>query len=277
MPFFSIITPSFNALNYLPLCRASVRDQNIDLEHLVIDGKSTDETVSWLKQEPDLIWTSEKDQGMYDAINKGLKRARGEIISYLNADEQYLPHTLHEVSSFFNKHPETDILFGSMLLIRPNGDLIAYRKAYPPLWSLILTSHLYVFSCAMFFRRKIIDHGFFFNPSLRDTGDWDFVLRILKAGYRAQITQKYLAAFTWTGHNMSAGENAKREIIQIHQSMPWWMKKTKPLFNAYRFGLKVKHRCYIEKKPLTYSIYTHKDLTQRTLFSEANPRFRWVS
>ena len=131
-PFFSVITPSYNMLRFLPICCNSISDQKVDYEHIVIDGVSIDGSVEWLKNRPNIINLSESDDGMYDAINKGVRRSRGEIISYLNCDEQYLPGILLRVSEIFHRRPHIDLLFGNALIIRPNGGLLAYRKAFAP-------------------------------------------------------------------------------------------------------------------------------------------------
>ena len=161
-PFFSIITPSFNMLNYLRTCCNSISDQNVKYEHIVIDGLSQDGTVEWLETKPEIISLCEKDQGMYDAINKGIKLSKGEIISYLNCDEQYLPGVLQKVSEFFRLHSQIDLLFGNTLMIRPDGKLLAYRKGFIPRWPYIWASHMYVHSSSMFVRRRVFESNYYF-------------------------------------------------------------------------------------------------------------------
>ena len=90
----SIITPSFRSSAWLKLCLASVADQQVELEHIVQDAGSDDGTLDWLPQDRRARVFVEKDQGMYDAINRGLRRASGDILAYLNCDEQYLPGAL---------------------------------------------------------------------------------------------------------------------------------------------------------------------------------------
>src|SRR5258708_5193184 len=85
-PFFSARTPSFRNSQWLKLCVASVADQGVELEHIVQDAGSDDGTLDWLPRDPRVKPFVESDQGMYDAINRGLRRANGEILSYLNCD-----------------------------------------------------------------------------------------------------------------------------------------------------------------------------------------------
>ena len=91
---FSIITPSFRSSHWLKMCIPSVADQGVELEHLVQDSESDDGTRDWLPQDRRVTAVFEKDKGMYDAVNRGLRRATGDIFAYLNCDEQYLPGAL---------------------------------------------------------------------------------------------------------------------------------------------------------------------------------------
>src|SRR3569833_700758 len=106
---FSIITPSFRNSNWLKLCIASVADQTgVTLEHIVQDSCSDDDTENWLPNEGRVKAFIEKDSGMYDAVNRGFRRAQGEILAYLNCDEQYLPGALKRVRDFFEANPNKD-------------------------------------------------------------------------------------------------------------------------------------------------------------------------
>ena len=91
---FSIVTPSFRNSRWLKLCIASVADQQgVEFEHIVQDSCSDDGTQDWLPRDRRVKAFIEKDSGMYDAVNRGYRRAQGDILAYLNCDEQYLPGT----------------------------------------------------------------------------------------------------------------------------------------------------------------------------------------
>jgi glycosyltransferase involved in cell wall biosynthesis len=92
-----------------------VADQGVDVEHIVQDGGSDDGTREWAAADSRIKFFMEKDAGMYDAINRGWRRATGEILSYLNCDEQYLPGALARAGHFFSAHPEVDMVFGTSL------------------------------------------------------------------------------------------------------------------------------------------------------------------
>ena len=131
----SIITPSYNMLPYLKCCAASIADQKgVCVDHIVIDANSIDGTQEWLAGQSKIRFISELDNGMYDAINKGLKYAKGDILAYLNCDEQYLPGTLAFVMEYFVSHPDVDVLFGDFLVVNSDGSLVSYRKAFQPRW-----------------------------------------------------------------------------------------------------------------------------------------------
>jgi glycosyltransferase involved in cell wall biosynthesis len=273
---FSIITPSLNMLSYLKRCHASIADQKDAVsEHIVVDGDSSDGTVEWLAQNGQIISNVQNDNGMYDAINRGLRLAKGEIISYLNCDEQYLPGALSFVKEFFAGHPETDIIFGDPLLVRPNGSLLAYRKGYQPRWFYILASHLYLFSCTMFLRRRIIDTGFQFDAHLKSSGDRDFVVRVLRYGYRAMHVKRYLAVFTVTGKNMGTSQNALLEKRRVMKAAPTWIKILRWPLNVMRLAEKLASGAYLQKMPLEYSIYDSADAVTRKAFRATKASFRW--
>src|SRR5687767_9846082 len=105
-PGISIITPSYNMLPYLKQCSASVRDQDVNYEHIVMDGGSSDGSREWLASNPEIISVSERDNGMYNALNKAIGKAQADIVGHLNCDEQYLPGTLQFVIEFFKKNPD---------------------------------------------------------------------------------------------------------------------------------------------------------------------------
>jgi len=187
-------------------------------------------------------------------------------LAYLNCDEQYLPGALAYVKDFFDSHPHVDLLFGGVLLVRPDGSLIAYRKAYQPRWPYIWVSHLYVLSCAMFVRRRVIEHGFLFDDNLRDIADGKFVIHCLRNGCRAAYAKRYFSAFTMTGSNMSAGENAKRERREFLKATPPWVRVFWLPLNVLRLTEKTLAGAYRESFPLTYALYDSDDLEKRRKF-----------
>jgi glycosyltransferase involved in cell wall biosynthesis len=111
----SIITPTFNSEKYLERCIMSIQSQNYNnIEHIIIDGDSNDETKNIIKkyQNNKTILISEKDAGIWDAMNKGLKIASGDIVGFLNSDDYYYPNAIKTVIKYFNNN-NIDFLFGT--------------------------------------------------------------------------------------------------------------------------------------------------------------------
>src|SRR5438132_9480052 len=114
-PKISIVTPSFDQGRFIEETIRSVLDQNYpNLEYLIIDGGSTDQTIDIIrKYEKQLsYWESEKDRGQVHAINKGLARATGGICAFLNSHDVYLPGTLATVAKYFDEHPKAEWICG---------------------------------------------------------------------------------------------------------------------------------------------------------------------
>jgi glycosyltransferase involved in cell wall biosynthesis len=270
----SIVTPSYDMLAFLPRCVASVADQvGMEVEHIIIDGGSTDGSVQWLNDLPGIIVRSEPDEGMYDALNKGLQMCTASIVAYLNCDEQYLPGTLARVQRVFEERPDVDIVFGNTILVDPAGMAVAFKKAYPLRWRYVVWSYLHVYSCAMFFRRSSLVGTAPFNTSYRAVADADLVVRLLKSGRRAYHIRDYLSAFTLTGSNLSWSEAGRRELLAFrsHQGVR----------RATGFGLVIELSRRFEQlaagslwedMPLVYSIYEQGKLT-RTQFTCENVPF----
>ncbi len=271
---FSVITPSYNMLNYLKRCSASVKDQrNVLVEHLVFDGGSSDGTVEWLKTHYTDQFVSEPDTGMYDAINKGLLASSGDYIAYLNCDEQYLPDVLANVKRHFECHPEADIVFGNALVIEPDGGLIAYRKSHFPRSSYIFASYLYVLSCTLFLRRRVITDGFFFNTNYSAVADADYVIRLLKNGYGFTQLNEYLAAFTVTGSNKIKTRDSLAELKTFMMTSPKWVRLLKFPLNIARLFEKFLSGAYFQKFPLDYELFIDND-KQRQRFNVTNTSYR---
>src|SRR5262249_6074487 len=124
LPRISIITPSFNQASFLEQTISSVISQGYpNLEYIVIDGGSTDGSVEAIRKFDSSItyWVSEKDRGQAHAINKGLRRATGDIIAYLNSDDYYFEGTLALVAQHFIGHPEADLFHGRCRVVDEHG------------------------------------------------------------------------------------------------------------------------------------------------------------
>src|ERR1043165_4514594 len=199
----SVVTPSRNNSEWLKLCVSSVADQSGPFEHIVQDGCSTDDTRDWLLDDPRVKAISEPDRSMYEAINRGLSRSRGDILGYLNCDEQYLPGALEKVRRYFAAHPEVEIVFGDAIVVEADGSFICYRKTVTPhLLHTWVNGNLSIFTCATFFRRSLLEKGLTFNPNVRMVGDTEWLLRVIRSGARMGTLRDYTSTFTMTGANI---------------------------------------------------------------------------
>jgi glycosyltransferase involved in cell wall biosynthesis len=202
---FSVVTPTKNSLSKLKHCIGSIRGQkDVVYEHLIQDACSTDGTPQWLASQVGLSWKSEPDDGMYDAINRGWAHADGDVLSWLNSDEQYLPDTLCSVAKIFEKHSDVDMVYGDALVIRPDGEIIAARREIRLSATYIANSFLNTFSCTTFFRRRLWKNGLLrLDSRYRYAADMDLILRLLNAGKRIIKVPQYLGLFTLDGSNLS--------------------------------------------------------------------------
>ena len=272
---FSIVTPSFNPSPWLPLCIASVADQGVEVEHIVQDAGSTDGTLDWLRDDRRVKTFVERDSGMYDGVNRGLRRAGGDILAYLNCDEQYLPGCLEAVGAFFRSHPAVDVVFGDCVVVNSNLDYLFHRKVQVPLIYHTWVAHLSVLTCATFFRRTILDeHKLFFDTRLRDVGDAEWMIRLLQRRIPMAVLRRFTSVFTMTGENMGAKPNAIRERQQLEASAPAIARTLKPVVILHHRLRRLAGGIY-SQRPFSYSIFTPRSPSERTSFTATHPQFRW--
>lgn len=274
----SIITPTYNNLSYLRRNVLSIKDQQTrsEIEHIIIDGGSTDGTREFLSDLNDdfrMRWISEKDRGMYHALNKGLEMASGDIIGHLNSDEQYLPETLTKVTQIFEENPHIDIIYGHCIFINPDGDPVCFRKSYTPKWYLIRASYLYLMTCTTFFRRKIIEKGFRYQEDLKSIGDEEFFCSILRSGIKGKVVNHYFAVFTMTGSNLMLKPVSFEEVRS--RKLQWWIRYFKHILNLIRVSIRFVEGGYREKLPVKYEIYTGNN-TQRKSFLITEQRYTYL-
>jgi glycosyltransferase involved in cell wall biosynthesis len=272
----SIITPSYNSGAWLQLCIASVADQGVDVEHIVQDSCSKDGTGNWLPNDQRVKAFIEKDSGMYDAVNRGLRRATGDILAYLNCDEEFLPGALKNVVEYFQQHPEIDVVFGDCIIVDKNGEYICSRKMQIPLKHHISVSHLPTFSCATFFRRSVVERGFYFDIKWRDVGDAEWVVRLLNAKIPVGLLQQYTSTFADLGDNMNLRPNAQKEKQLLRETAPFLARHLSPVLVAHHRIRRLLGGLYFHK-PFNYSIYTLNSPNQRVCHQVDKPTTLWKS
>lgn len=269
----SIVTPSYRSSAWLKLCIASVADQEGEREHIVQDAGSDDGTLEWLRYDGRVKLFVEHDKGMYDAINRGLARASGEIAGYLNCDEQYLPGALKAVRGFFEQNPSVDVVFGDVVMVNTAGDYLWHRKMQVPLQYHTWTCHLSTLSCGTFFRRRVFaERGYRFDPALRDVGDGQLMVRMLQDGVRMGTLGVFTSIFTLTGANMSVAPNARRENRELRRSAPFWARSLRPLFVLQHRFRRFFGGMY-RQEPFSFSLYTLTSPSRRVVHHVPKPRF----
>jgi glycosyltransferase involved in cell wall biosynthesis len=192
-PLISIITPSYNQGPYIEQTILSVLNQNYpNIEYLVVDGGSTDETLDILRRYEDrLTWVSEPDRGQAHALNKGFRRARGEIFGWLNSDDTYEPRAIRTVVEFFRRCPEVAMVYSDGNLIDENGHVTARVVVQDFVWEDLLFS-TYMPQPTVFFRREVVERIGPFDENLHILMDHDFWIRT-GAQFRIQRLPAILA------------------------------------------------------------------------------------
>ncbi|MCQ8894114.1 MAG: glycosyltransferase [Methanolinea sp.] len=181
-PKISIITPSYNQGEYIEETIRSVLLQGYpNLEYIVIDGGSTDNTIEILKKYSDFItyWRSEPDNGQTNAINKGLKLCRGDIIAYLNSDDRYEPNAFFVVARYFQEHKNVRMIYGNIIHIDKNSQVIEKVKCKHSCdFERLLSLNFYIAQPTVFFRREVFEKIGYFDEKLNLAMDTDYWLRV---------------------------------------------------------------------------------------------------
>jgi len=290
-PKFSIITPSYGQLDWLRLCIASVRDQNdtldaqrkIHIEHLIQDGGSANIDSVIAENGHQSHATAEfyridiqsaSDRGMYDGINRGFLRAQGEIVSWLNCDEQYLPDTLQTIADFFDRHKEVDIVFGDAVLVDVHGELLSYRRAVLPRRLHTQVAHLNTLSCATFFRRRLIERGFLMDCNSKTVADAKWVAALLDAGVKMAVIPKPLSIFVMTEANLGQTALAKLEMEEWRSKAGFFRRLlTEPAIVFHRWR-KFMAGAYALRSG-NFSFYKLSNPTRRQASYKTNISHKW--
>ena len=271
----SVITPSYRQLPWLKLCVASVEDQQgVSVEHIIQDAQSGPELDDWVRRYSKAHLYVEADSGMYDAINRGFARATGDIVCWLNSDEQYLEDALAKVARYFEAHPEVDVLFGDALLIGNTGSLLSYRKAIFPDQMHVQLSHLNVLSCATFVRRSILERGYVLDTRWKAIADAVWIVDLLKAGFPMAVFNEPLAVFTITDKNLGQTSLALTEAERWQQETSPRMRWLRPFFVGRHRLAKFIHGAYWPRS-ISIRLYTLDNPERRSERDASFLGFKW--
>lgn len=274
---FSIITPSFRNSAWLKLCIASVADQKgVEFEHIVQDSCSDDGTQDWLPHDPRVKAFIEKDAGMYDAVNRGYRRATGDILAYLNCDEQYLPGALATVEEFFRQNPRVEVLLAGSIVTDGDGKYVCHRHGMVP-----DANHIWyrfpALTSSIFIRRSVIaKRGIFFDTNWRDLGDFHWVFELMRQGVPIADDPMFTSVFADTGDNMNLKPNAIREKAATNAMIPASVRLGKPLWILMHRLRRLAHGHFSLKKT-SYAIYTKASPDRRVTIEVPHPTPIWWS
>jgi glycosyltransferase involved in cell wall biosynthesis len=223
LPLVSIVTPSFNQSQFLEQTIRSVLEQDYPrLEYLIVDGGSTDGSVDVIRRYADRLawWVSEKDSGQAEAINKGLRRAQGEIVAWLNSDDIYLPGAVSAAVKAFEENPQAGLIFGNVLAIDKTGrtlNLLHYGD-----WNLAdLMAFRIIGQPSVFMRRAVFEQAGLLDTSYHYLLDHHLWLRMAQVAGMHYLP-KTLAAARY--HIAAKNIAHPMEFAQEIQRIAGWMQ-----------------------------------------------------
>jgi glycosyltransferase involved in cell wall biosynthesis len=219
LPLVTVVTPSYNQGRFIAATIESVLAQDYpNVEYIIVDGASTDETAEVVaRYAGHLTFISERDRGQSEAINKGFRRARGEIVAWLNSDDIFLPGAISAAVSALRERPAAAAVYGEGYQIDEDGNTISRFAVTQKfnLWKLLNLSD-YILQQTVFFRRSIFEQIGWIDEDLHYGMDWDILIRI---GLQAPLVyvphemgaiREYAAAKSFSG-----GVRRARELTQI--------------------------------------------------------------
>lgn len=222
-PLVSIVTPSYNQAQFLEKTLRSVLEQDYpNIEYLVVDGGSTDGSVEIIRQYADRLtwWVSEKDNGQADGINKGLKRAKGEFVAWINSDDYYLPGAVSQAVEFLRKDAQLALVYGNMQVADENGNvinLLTYKN-----WEIRdLMAFRIIGQPTVFMRRSALEKAGYLDPEYHYLLDHHLWLRMALQGQIRYQPSLWAGEHVHSGSkNVAMSAEFGREAFRIVE----WMK-----------------------------------------------------
>ncbi|MCX7046452.1 MAG: glycosyltransferase family 2 protein, partial [Candidatus Sumerlaeota bacterium] len=215
-----------------------------NLEYIIIDGGSADRSADIIrKYEPYLAyWVSEKDRGQTDAVNKGFRRATGDLLAWQNSDDLFLPGTLHRAASLAKRHPRTDLFYSSMYIINADDQITGSLRICPVNLRRFVSDGIFPFNQAAFYRRDILGKIGYLDESFVFCMDCDFFIRFfLDPAIQTRFSGGYWGAFrvhesskttTINEQSLLEGKSIQKKYGVERLGTRW----NKTLSVAYRFA-----------------------------------------
>lgn len=196
LPSISIVTPSYNTLKYLKETVNSIHSQSYpNLQHIIMDGASTDGTVEYGVSIAGVEFYSEKDRGQTHAINKAMAKCTGEIIGWLNSDDIYESGTLKFIGEFFKNNPEIDYVHSDINIINEKTEYIGLSRAGELSTEVILKSNP-IKQPTIFLRKRVIEELGELDESLHYVMDMEYWLRLSMSDFKGKyLPETRLSSF----------------------------------------------------------------------------------
>jgi glycosyltransferase involved in cell wall biosynthesis len=219
---FTIVTPSYNYGHYIAECLRSVAaQQDVTLEHLVMDAGSKDDTGAIVSGFPHARFFQEPDKGMSDGINKGFLRAGGDWVMWLNADDRLKPGALKAVLEFVQANPDADVVYGGWDYVDAAGQHLRRMSAIPFDRRILVQQGCYIGSTACFYRRKTtIAEGHLLDIDFGYCMDGEYYARLASLGKQFRHIPKVLADFRLHDQSISQsslGKNDMKNLLRIQR------------------------------------------------------------
>jgi len=247
-PSISVITPALNHGRYIEETILSVLGQQYPkLEHIIIDGASTDETMDIVRRYPHLRWVSEPDGGQTQAINKGIRMSTGEVVAYLNADDAYRPQALQIVGEAFRQDPTIAVLIGDCDIVDEDSRVVArYHARFEQFDDLLRYWEWGRSFCipqpSTFLHRRVLDRVGLFDESYDLSMDYEMWLRAATQ-YPFTIVPRTLASFRVTNTSKTSLYPLRGSMEQFRASRRfcdlarWPDRWTIPLQGAFQYAV----------------------------------------
>jgi glycosyltransferase involved in cell wall biosynthesis len=210
-PLISIITVVYNGAATLERTVLSVVSQTYkNIEYIIIDGGSTDGTIDIIKKYEEHLacWVSEPDKGIYDAMNKGINKAKGEIIGLINSDDWYEERAMETVANIYNQN-KNHVILGLVRVNHGNNN----NKTYVYGYSGENLPETMIAHPGAFVPKAIYNLYGTYNPDYKYSSDYDFFIRLKKCGVKFVFTEKILTNFSYGG--ISYSSSSKKETLKV--------------------------------------------------------------
>ncbi len=250
-PLISIITPSLNQGRFLRACIESVQQQNDPhVEHIVIDGGSSDDTREALNSFPHLVWKSEPDEGQAQAVNKGIALARGEWIGWINADDFYYPGAFQILRQCLQNSPAVDVWTGNYRFVDAEGMLLRERREMGFDHEVYLYGgKSYLANSATFFRKSLFDQFGGLRQNLHHSMDYEFFLRVGRAAKMGHVSE-FLASYRLHGESKTARDGARREREMRQIRLEYLSLDRKQTLHHFSPGIRIRQGLVLARRIL---------------------------